>query len=78
MKTVTPTQLRNDIYNILDQVLETGIPLEINRGGRLLKIVAVEKRNKLDNLVLRSNVIKADPDELVNISWEEEVNLDLP
>src|SRR5688572_10675401 len=31
-----------DIYRILDQVLETGVPVEIERRGKLLKIVPVE------------------------------------
>ena len=32
MKRVTPTELRADIYNLLEEVLETGIPLEIRKG----------------------------------------------
>jgi hypothetical protein len=33
----------DDIYRILDRVLETGIPAEIERGGKLLRIVPVER-----------------------------------
>ena len=77
MKTVTPTELRSNIYNLLDEVLKTGIPLEINKGGKRLRIIPVEKTDKLYNLVSRPNVIQGDPDDLVNVSWEEEVNLDL-
>lgn len=32
-----------DIYRILDRVLETGIPAEIEWSGKLLKIVPVER-----------------------------------
>jgi len=78
MKTITVTELRGNIYNILDEVLNTGIPIEINKGGKKLKIMPVEKVNKLENLISRPNVIKGNPDELVDISWEKEVNLDLP
>jgi len=78
MKSVTPTELRKNLYNLLDEILKTGIPLEIDRGGKRLKIIPVETINKLDNLVYRPDVIEGDPLELVNISWEEEVNLDLP
>lgn len=35
---VKPSQLREDIYRILDQVLETGVPVEIERHGKLLKV----------------------------------------
>jgi hypothetical protein len=53
-------------------VLKTGIPLEINRGGQILRIVPLEKKSKLDNLVSRPNVIQGNPDDLVNLSWEDE------
>ena len=78
MKTVTPTELRSNIYNLLDEVISTGIPLEINKGGQKLRIVPIGKINKLQNLVLRPHVIQGDPDNLLEMSWEEEVNLDLP
>ena len=78
MKTVSPTELRSNIYKLLDEVLSSGIPLEINKGGKLLKIVPVEKGSKLENLTSRPDVIAGDPEELVTISWEKEINLDLP
>ena len=78
MKTITVTELRGNIYSLLDEVLNTGIPIEIKKGGKKLKIMPVGKANKLQNLVSRPNVIKGNPDDLVGISWEKEVNLDLP
>ena len=78
MKTISVTELRGNIYKLLDEVLNTGIPIEINKGGKKLKIMPVEKVDKLQNLVSRPNVIKGNPDDLVNISWEREVNVDLP
>lgn len=78
MKTISVTELRGNIYKLLDEVLNTGIPIEINKGGKKLKIISAEKMDKLQNLVSRPNVIKGNPDELVDISWEKEVNLDLP
>jgi antitoxin (DNA-binding transcriptional repressor) of toxin-antitoxin stability system len=78
MKTVTPTQLRTDIYNLLDEVLKTGLPLEIKKGGKRLRIVPVEKVDKLKNLPVRSEVIQGDPDDLAEIDWSNEVDLDLP
>jgi len=78
MKTITVTELRGNIYKLLDEVLNTGIPIEIKKGGKKLKIVPVNKANKLQNLVSRPNAIKGNPNDLVNISWEKEVNLDLP
>lgn len=78
MKTVTPTQLRADIYNLLDDVIKTGLPLEIKKGNKKLRIVPVDKVDKLKNLVPRPGIIQGDPDELVTINWTDEVNLDLP
>jgi len=37
----------------------------------------VEKVNKLDNLIYRPEVIQGDPEELVQINWVDEVDLDL-
>jgi hypothetical protein len=77
MKSVTPTELRANIFKLLDEVLRTGIPLEIRKGGRILTIRSDEKPDKFQNLVSRPYVIHGDPEELVDISWEDEVTLDL-
>jgi hypothetical protein len=68
MKTVTPTELRANIYKLLDEILNTGIPLEIKKGDKKLRIVPVEKGDKLQNLIARPEVIAGDPDELVETS----------
>jgi prevent-host-death family protein len=78
MKTVTPTQLRTNIYNLLDEVLKTGLPLEIKKGDKKLRVVPVEEVDKLKNLIARPEAISGDPDELAEISWSDEVHLDLP
>lgn len=77
MKKVTLTELSNNIDRLLDEVLETGISLEINKNGKVLRIVPVEKKDKLSNLTFKPNVIQGNPDDLVNISWEQEVDVDL-
>jgi hypothetical protein len=68
MKTVTPTELRANIYKLLDEILNTGIPLEIKKGDKRLRIVPVEKGDKLQNLIARPEVIAGDPEELVETS----------
>ncbi|MBW4642029.1 MAG: type II toxin-antitoxin system Phd/YefM family antitoxin [Goleter apudmare HA4340-LM2] len=78
MRKVTLTELSNNIERLLDEVLETGIPIEINKNGKLLKIVSLEKKDKLKNLIFKTGVIQGNPDDLVNISWEQEMNIDLP
>ena len=78
MKTVSPTELRSNIYKLLDDVLTSGVPLEINKGGKLLRIVPVAGSDKLANLTPKKDVIVGDSNELADISWEKEVKLDLP
>ena len=71
MAAVTLTALRQNIFQLADQVLETGEPLMIERNGRHLLLVA--ERPKLDIAKLpRRSLFKGDPDELVNIkTWDE-------
>ncbi len=73
---ITASALRSDVYNILDQVLESGEPVTIERNGRELKIVPVEKRSKLDRLVARPDFIIGDPEDLVHVDWSHEWNPD--
>lgn len=61
---ITASELRQNIYRLLDQVLETGVPLEVLRGDRRLRIVAASPPRKLDQLPLR-NLFSCDPDELL-------------
>lgn len=77
MKQVTHAEFIKKTEELLNEVLKTGIPLEIDKNGKFLKIVPVEKKNKLQNLTFKPDVIQGNPDDLVNISWEQEVNIDL-
>jgi len=69
---VTITKLRQNIYKLLDQVAETGIPIEINRKGKTLKIVRADKPGKLKNLKKR-DVLNCKPEEIVSMDWSKEV-----
>lgn len=69
---VTASQLRADVYNLLDRVLETGEPLEIERGGRVLRVVAEPRGSWIDRLVVRDGVLVGDPEELVHVDWSGE------
>jgi len=69
---VTASQLRANVYRLLDEVLETGTPIEVERKGRTLRIVAEQPRGKLDRLVSRRDYIKGDPTSLVHLDWSSE------
>ena len=67
---VTASSLRQNIYRLLDEVLETGVPLEIERRGRVLRIVPVGESAKLDRLKNR-DCIRGDPEDLVHLDWSD-------
>jgi len=69
---IKPTELRRDLYRILDAVLSTGTPVEIERDGARLKIVPVEAPRRLDRLVAHPDAILVDPGEIVEIDWSSE------
>ena len=66
-----PSKLRANIYRILDQVLATGVPVEIERRGKLLKIVPAEPPSKLARLEHRDCII-GDPLDLVHLDWYDQ------
>lgn len=69
---LTATRLRANLYRVLDAVLETGRPVEIERRGRLLRIVAVEPEDPLARLEPHPDYIVGDPEDLVDIDWSDE------
>ncbi len=68
---MTASKLREDIYRVLDRVLETGIPIEINRKGKILKIVSESKNQKLKN-IKKHDVLVGDPEDIVHMDWSGE------
>ena len=66
------TQLRADLYRLIDEVIETGQPLLIERNGHTVVIERSPVESKLANLVQREGVINGDPEDLVHIDWSGE------
>lgn len=62
-------------YQLLDEVLSTGIPIDINKGKKKLRIVLVEAIDIFDKLIPHPKAVIGDANDLVDISWENEVNL---
>ena len=71
------TKLRANLYKVLDSVLQSGVPVEIERKGRLLRIVPVESPDKLANLKPRPDYLAVDPEDIVHMDWSEEWRHDL-
>ena len=72
----TASKLRANIYRMLDEVLETGQPLEVERNGKILVIAPKEKQSIWDRLPRREGFIVGDPDELIHMDWSSEWNPD--
>jgi len=67
---VTASKLRENIYGILDQALE-GVPVEVVRKGKILRIVPDVKPDKLSRLKKRDCIV-GDPDDIVHMDWLSE------
>lgn len=77
MKTLTPTQLRKDLYSILDLVIKSGRSQRIQRGKRTL-VISVESRKDRIASLPRRNIVVGDSGDLVSLKvweWNEEKNL---
>jgi prevent-host-death family protein len=68
--TYTATELRKNIYTVLDSVLETGNPVEIVRNGKQLRIVPEHSSRRLDRLE-NHDVLVGNSEDLPDIHWEE-------
>lgn len=71
---LSPSALRADLYNLLDRVLDTGEPLEIERQGQILRIVPARASLWTDRLPRREGVVTGDSDDLVNQDWSDTWN----
>jgi hypothetical protein len=77
MEHLTLTALRQQLFKIVDKVIQTGVPVEIERRGHRLKIVLDDPPRKLANL-RPHKAITGDADDLVDLQteeWRSEQNL---
>jgi hypothetical protein len=68
---ISSTRLRQNLYNILDQVIDTGVPVEIERKGHTLRIVPERRPPKWERLEPHK-AVRGDPDDLVHVDWSSE------
>lgn len=66
---ITASQLRADVYRLLDRAIETGEPLEIERNGVVLRLVPPPTRPHWFDRLPRRDIIVGDPEEIVHIDW---------
>ncbi len=68
---ISASKLRENIYNILDEVLESGVPVEVVRKRKVLKITAEKRPVKLARLRKRAYPL-VDPHSIVHLDWLHE------
>jgi hypothetical protein len=71
-KPYSVARLRANLYKVLDRVLETGLPVEVERKGRRLRIVPSETGGRLANITPHPDYLRSDPESLVHMDWSEE------
>ncbi len=69
---ISVTELRANLYRLIDEVIATGQPLTIERNGHTVVIERSPVESKLANLLRREDVIQGDPEDLVHIDWSGE------
>lgn len=76
--TLTASHLRTDVYKILDGVIETGEPVEIERKGHILRIVVdlSTSGSKVSRIKKRPGLVNGNPKDLADIDWSKEWNPD--
>lgn len=67
----TATDLRRNIYKILDRILATGEAAELERNGQRLRIVPVIDTPVVDRLRPIEGLIVGDPADLEHIDWSD-------
>ena len=66
---ISLTELRGKLYQLIDQTIETGIPIEIERKGHILKISLENVPSKMDRLIKRPETILNKNDDLIHADW---------
>jgi hypothetical protein len=72
MAAITLTELRADLYKVVDQIIETGVSVEVQRNGHKIKIILADGPSKLERLAQRTGVINGDPEDIVHCEWLQE------
>ena len=67
---IRPSELRRDLFRLLDRCLEAGTAIDVPRKGRTVRIAAVRRRIKVDDLPRRPGVV-VDGDDLDRFSPAE-------
>jgi hypothetical protein len=68
---ITASKLRENVYRILDEAIETGKPVEVVRKGLTLTIVPPKRVSKMANLKKRK-IFVGDVEDIIGMDWSKE------
>ena len=73
-KRLSASKLRENVYRILDEVIETGQPVEVLRRGQVISVAPVLAggRRRLAGMVVHPEALVGDPQDLVHVDWSGE------
>ncbi|HEX3745242.1 MAG TPA: hypothetical protein VHW09_14965 [Bryobacteraceae bacterium] len=69
---ITASKLRENVYRILDEAIETGKSVEVVRKGVTLTIVPPKRIDKLANLKKRPGIFVGDVEDIIGMDWSKE------
>lgn len=72
MKAITITELRANLYNIVDQLIQTGAAVEVQCNGHKIKIILADAPSKLERLTPKPYAFNGDPEDIVHCDWLNE------
>jgi len=68
--TYSATRLRQNLYAVLDSILENGQAVEVERHGKILRIMPKERRSIWERLEAH-DIVNGDPEALVSMDWSD-------
>ncbi|MDX2013338.1 MAG: hypothetical protein SFW67_24290 [Myxococcaceae bacterium] len=68
---ISATRLRAELYRMLDEVLETGRPVEVSRpkGTLVIQRAALSRRKRRKKPASNPDVMVGDPDDFIHFDW---------
>jgi prevent-host-death family protein len=73
--TLTATELRKQLYRVLERVAETGEPVEVVLKGRTFRIVSADYAPvtfSLDRLAPHPEALVGELDDIVHMDWSDQ------
>jgi len=71
---MTITELRKNIYAVVEEIVRTGKTVEVQAKGRTVLLSPGRRGGKLERLraACRRHAIKGRPEDLIHLEWDKE------